>query len=383
VRQQLAESEITQEVPKAEAPKSFLLKFLSNPFIGLIGWAATVTSVLLTTYFYQASREYPQLTCYVHPVKATIVRTGEASRLITSFDNKPIASDITAAQVALWNRGNRPIKKQNVLKPVVIYTQDNSPILEATIRKTSRDVTHLSLNLNELQKGRVIIDWDILERNDGGIIQLIYAGKPDVHIQAEGVIEGQPSVELAEFSGIIKSPYEQYESERSEYRTIGFLLLGLGILLLWGALGIRKAKSDFKKSSDKYIILLKSFIEDRDKDIKWEIEQIELNDKFIVDVEKQSRRFEEEGLSELVESSSQRIAAYRKEQQSSRERIKTSESQKEELIAKINKEAKVRQKEERHFNWALVVILSIAMIACLLAFYFILIAQPIRPPFGF
>jgi cell division protein FtsB len=285
--------------------------------------------------------------------------------------------------VALWNRGNRPIKKQNVLKPVVIYTQDNSPILEATIRKTSRDVTHLSLNLDELQKGRVTIDWDILERNDGGIIQLIYAGKPDVHIQAEGVIEGQPSIDLVEFSGTIKSPYEQYESERSDYRLLESFLLVLGLLLILGASRVPTTKARFIRASESLADSINSYIRSVDKSIQWEHELIEQNDRFIAAAEERKSEAEERGSAELVKLNSDTIVQYRKEQQASRDRIKNLESKREELEAQLNEEGKDRKKEERKFDRGLVVVLLLVLLDLISAFYLIFIAQPIRPPFGF
>jgi uncharacterized membrane protein YhfC len=50
------------------------------------------------------------------------------------------------------------------------------------------------LNTEELQKGRAQITWSILEHNDGGVIQLIYAGSPALTINVDGVIEGQKEI---------------------------------------------------------------------------------------------------------------------------------------------------------------------------------------------
>lgn len=148
----------------------------------------------LAAYLYFEGKEAHQLTYYISPAKAVVVQTGQASKLAVSFDGKPVGTDITAAQIAIWNQGKLPIKKDDVLRPIVIDTENNAPILEATIRKSSRDVTHLALNIDELQKGRVSISWNILEQNDGGIIQLVYAGNPALKIYVDGIIEGQRSI---------------------------------------------------------------------------------------------------------------------------------------------------------------------------------------------
>lgn len=162
--------------------------------LGVIGSLASLISIPLAIYFYFQAKEYPQLTSYVSPTKAVVVKAGQASRLTASYDNKVIDTDITAAQVALWNGGSKPIKSTDILKPIVIRTDNNIPILEATIRKTSREVTQLAINTEELQKGLMYVSWNILEHNDGGVVQLIYAGNPDVKIYTDGVIEGQPQI---------------------------------------------------------------------------------------------------------------------------------------------------------------------------------------------
>jgi hypothetical protein len=213
-----------------------MLVFFSNPVVGIIGWLATILGLVLTVYFYIEAKETRQLTYYLNPVKAALVRSGQASRLSTTFDNKPIKGDITAAQVALWNQGKLAIKKQDMLKPVVLYTENNAPILEATIRKSSRDVTGLSLATEQLQQGRVGISWDILERNDGCVIQLIYAGNPDLNLSIDGVIEGQPQLEQAKFSGRIRSPEEQFTSAKRGNRFVGFSFATMGMVMIAGGI---------------------------------------------------------------------------------------------------------------------------------------------------
>ena len=51
----------------------------------------------------------------------------------------------------------------------------------------------MSLKVDEahLSDGEVPITWKILEKNDGGVIQIIYAGGTQVQIAGSGVIEGQ------------------------------------------------------------------------------------------------------------------------------------------------------------------------------------------------
>ena len=223
--------------------ESLLVTFFSNPIVGIIGSLASIIGVFLAIYFYIEGKAFPDLTYAVHPAKALVTRAGQSSKLITSYDGKIINTDITVAQIALWNRGKLPIKKNNILKPVVLYTTGNTPILEASIRKVSRDVTNLSLETDQLQEGRLTISWDILEKDDGGVIQLIYAGNSDVAIQADGVIEGQREIKHTTFLERVSPPSDQYSPVVSAYRRLGYSLFGVGIfstLLFSIGLALRK-----------------------------------------------------------------------------------------------------------------------------------------------
>src|SRR5690348_10611286 len=80
----------------------FLLLF-SNPFIGLIGSAASLLSLTLAVYFYFQSKRDPHLTYLVSPTRTSIVKQGEASRLRVTYDSRTITRDISAVQVAIWN----------------------------------------------------------------------------------------------------------------------------------------------------------------------------------------------------------------------------------------------------------------------------------------
>lgn len=221
--------------PEAEKSTSRALRFFSNPLIGIIGSIASTLGLFLAIYFYLDTKESPRLIYYVHPVKAILVKSGQASRLTTTFDGKPIEGDVTTAQVAIWNDGKRAIKRENILKPIVLYLESGARILEATIRKASRDVIHLEIDSSEFQQGRVPVSWNILEQNDGGIIQITYEGNTNALISIDGVVEGQRDIERLETSEKIATPEEQYNSAISRNRTSMWLGLILGLLMLFVA----------------------------------------------------------------------------------------------------------------------------------------------------
>jgi hypothetical protein len=139
----------------------------------------------------------------VSPTRTSIVKAGATSALQVSHEGRPVTTDVSAVQIQVWNEGRESIRHQgNMLEPLIISTADGTSILEATIRQQTRPkIVDLALDDAQKDQGRIGVSWKILEQEDGGIIQLIIAGQPDVKVKAEGVVEGKrPVREIVSFS---------------------------------------------------------------------------------------------------------------------------------------------------------------------------------------
>ncbi len=232
-----------------------IISFYSKPLVGILGSIASIIGLLLAVYFYYSSVQQRELTYYVHPAKAIIARTDQVSRLTFSIDKQPISSNVTAAQIAFWNSGRLPIKPENILSPFIVKLEEDTPIIEAIIRKQNRDVINVKLNKDNVDKGEIRIDWDILEKNDGAILQIIFAGGTDKLIKAKGVIEGQGEVDELSFSGKIRTPIEQYEWQYSGNKTTAYLFLTTGAIMLLAVIILSYIRRT-KKKKGKIMILL-------------------------------------------------------------------------------------------------------------------------------
>ena len=208
-----------------------IIQFFSRPAVGIAGSLASIVGIALSVYFFLASRETPELTYFVHPAKAAVVRTGQTSRLSVQFEGQNLAADVTAAQIAFWNAGRKPIRGAAILKPLIIRTSDKGRILEAKLRKVSRDVVALTVDTSRLSSGEVEIRWNILEQNDGGVLQLVYAGNEVVDIHAEAVVEGQPDIVRLNYSEALSTPGEDYPRRQERKGQMGgYLMLAMGLL---------------------------------------------------------------------------------------------------------------------------------------------------------
>ncbi len=144
-----------------------LFDFAKQPWVNAISFVVGIGGVGLSIYTYVEARETRELTFYVDPAKALIVKAGQSSKLAVTFDNQPVKTDITVAQAFVWNAGKLPIKKSEVLKGFVITTEGGAPILEATIRSSTRDVVGATIDTTDLSTGRLGTNWNIMERDDG------------------------------------------------------------------------------------------------------------------------------------------------------------------------------------------------------------------------
>jgi hypothetical protein len=160
---------------------------------GIAGWAfgAVSTAGLLYAIYW---RDHPELTYKVADTRARIVVAGQASALRVFHGETAITTDVTAAQIALWNNGQRAVESGDLLLPLELATTPSVRILEARWRYVTRKVCELALDQSLAAEGELPIRFRILEPQDGGVLEIIYAGSPDVGIGLSGEVKVQGKV---------------------------------------------------------------------------------------------------------------------------------------------------------------------------------------------
>ena len=190
--------------------------FFSKPWVGMAGLIIGAAGIALAVFFFLANKDERKLNFFVHPVKTILASSNLEIDLpwheLYKSDDKLItkANDVTAVQIAFWNSGDLSIKKADVLKRLTIQTKGEIPIWQAFFKKQSRIVTGVELLKENMSKGRLDVKWEILEKNDGAVVQLIILGGVETTLEAKAIIEGQPEINYVEFSKRIKTPTEQY-----------------------------------------------------------------------------------------------------------------------------------------------------------------------------
>lgn len=238
---------------KQKPLRDILVSFFGNPVVGALGAIASIVGLVLAVVFYLDAREMPELTYYVHPVRTSVAKAGEATELSIRFKNQPIHGDVSAAQIALWNAGKKPILGSDILTPIEIRTAGAQPILEAKLRRVSRPLVGFEIDSGLLSQGVVRTSWRILENGDGAVIQLIYAGDQTVAMTAGGTVVGQHVLTEQKDRRGFQSAEERYARGVDVDRILGVLstIIGGGLCVLAARYQIRKKEKGGKGVSYK------------------------------------------------------------------------------------------------------------------------------------
>ncbi len=111
----------------------------------------------------------------------------------------------------------------------------------------------------DLASGEVEIRWNILEQNDGGVLQIVYAGNESTDIQAQAVLEGQPEVVRLNYTEALSRPGEEYARRQGwKGQWVSLITVAMGLTMtamtLW-VFGRRRRKSQEIRRLDWLAIL--------------------------------------------------------------------------------------------------------------------------------
>ena len=203
------------------------MNFLKKISLNLFSIVLAVLGIFLACYFYFQGKEYPLLNFYENPAKATLINIGEVSNIKISVEGHGDVKQLTASQIAIWNSGSKSIKRSNVLEPFILYLPDGIDIIDATIKKTSRDIINFKVE-PDFNKDIILISWDILEKDDGAIIQVLHTGNITSETMIGGIIEGQKDINIFEFKKVTSSSPQVVQRRNEQLELDARILLSLG-----------------------------------------------------------------------------------------------------------------------------------------------------------
>jgi hypothetical protein len=172
---------------------------LSDRQIGIIGlWTGIILGVLGILsgyYFYAISLQERIPTALIDPTRTVIVDSDVpgSSDLTILYREKPVGrKSVSAVRIYFWNAGKLPIVSKDVYNIVKFVFPSDIEILDVKIIKTSRDIVKPTIAVDHQTPSAVDLSFDVLERDDGVGIQIIYAGLANAPITLRGLIADTP-----------------------------------------------------------------------------------------------------------------------------------------------------------------------------------------------
>ena len=195
---------ITSYPPRA--PETLKQSFFKRNWSQLLSWPLFVIAFGFSIYVWIDSKKEKEPIFLVYPNRYIVYDSsiidlplGEYFPLkIFKENDEPISNDLIAVKCYFWNRGEIPVKRDNILSPLRISLDDpKSHILYAKMIKSSRKETGSSIDYESSFHQFVEIDFDILEEGDGIAIQILYEGSSAANIVFDGTIEGVKKVKTS------------------------------------------------------------------------------------------------------------------------------------------------------------------------------------------
>lgn len=137
----------------------------TNP-VGIAALILAIAGIIIPTVLWAVSKDHRELVYAVNPVRTTVVSAVECSPdLRVLYRGVDLGCEnITSAQVAIWNSGNLSIRSENILKDVVIITEPEVEILDASVRGYHNEETKFAIVYDQelWMHGRIPVSWQIL-----------------------------------------------------------------------------------------------------------------------------------------------------------------------------------------------------------------------------
>lgn len=182
----------TETQPAKTSDMGILKRFFHHPNFNVVCGIVTIVSAILAIYFYLNTIKEPNLTFYISSTRTPIVQKGNLNDFSVTFHGIQITNDLSSAEIQIWNQGKAPIRKDDILKPMLIKTPKGEPIYQAVYAST-RDVIEFNwIGFSNKLSGVLQFDWKILEKNDGIKIQIVYGGNVLLPLIVDGINADQP-----------------------------------------------------------------------------------------------------------------------------------------------------------------------------------------------
>ncbi len=163
---------------------------MNQLFISIGSCILTVFAIILAVFFYIKSRRNKR-PVYIKR-SANIIQdfSSKLSDLIIKYKNETVIN-LTITKITFWNDGRETINNTDIAEadPIRILASSDTKILSAKVIYCSNPANRFCIS--DIEDGNSFkLSFDYIDKNEGGIVQIIHTGKSSQDINVKGIIKG-------------------------------------------------------------------------------------------------------------------------------------------------------------------------------------------------
>ena len=166
---------------------------VANPWFTLLSFLIAIVGVITAVFYYYQGKKVKS-PCYA--IRSfNIVRdlVSKIKALEMLYSGKPI-KNLTITKIAFWNAGRDTINSKDIptTEPLIVRIREGCKILDAKIHSMKNPANRLLISTSEDQLS-CKIEFEYLDKGEGGVFQLIHTDINDKNIEVKGLIKGAGS----------------------------------------------------------------------------------------------------------------------------------------------------------------------------------------------
>ena len=166
---------------------------VADPWFALLSFLIAIIGVITAVFYYYRGKKVKSPCYAIRSFNIVKDLVSKIESLEMLYDGKPI-TNFTVTKIAFWNAGRETINREDIptTEPLIIRIKEECKILDAKIHSMKNPANQLSIFTSEDQLSSKI-DFEYLDRGEGGVFQLIHTDTNDENIVIHGLIKGAGS----------------------------------------------------------------------------------------------------------------------------------------------------------------------------------------------
>lgn len=161
-----------------------------NPWISVLSLFLALLGIVLAIIFFIRGRRTKEPRYTIRSTNLMRDFTSRLEALEMTYAGERI-SNLTATKLAFWNNGKDTINGSDIAAadPLMVKVNDGYKILDSSVLYAKNAANQFSINHSD-DGLHVLIQFDYIDADEGGVIQLLHTGKSSDDIEVCGTIKG-------------------------------------------------------------------------------------------------------------------------------------------------------------------------------------------------